>query len=116
VLVAQSIVDCLRDAGAQVLIANKASDALWLIERAGFAAAVLDVALGMERVGTVADSLVADRRGASLVPSTLPSVARATKRRGGSRTGKKSSDPHLITLSARILRTRRLSLRQLKNK
>ena len=43
-IVAQSIVDCLRDAGAQVLIANKASDAFQLIEQVAFAAGVLDVA------------------------------------------------------------------------
>jgi len=45
-IVAQSIVDCLQDAGAQVLIANNAAHALPLVQRHDLAAAVLDVALG----------------------------------------------------------------------
>ena len=41
-IVAQSITDCLQDAGAQVVIARKTSDALPMVENADFAAAVLD--------------------------------------------------------------------------
>jgi DNA-binding response OmpR family regulator len=45
-VVAQSILHCLQDAGAEVLIARKAADALPIVERSNFAAAVLDVELG----------------------------------------------------------------------
>jgi DNA-binding response OmpR family regulator len=45
-IVAQSIVDCLQDAGAQVHNANNAATALPLVQRHDLAAAVLDVGLG----------------------------------------------------------------------
>jgi len=45
-IVAQSINDCLQDAGAQVVIASKTGDALPIVENADLAAAVLDVDLG----------------------------------------------------------------------
>ena len=44
-IVAQSIKDCLQDAGAQVLIASKTGDALSVVENVDPAAAVLDVEL-----------------------------------------------------------------------
>src|SRR6516225_2841120 len=45
-IVAQSIKDCLQDAGALVVVASKTGDALRVIENADLAAAVLDVELG----------------------------------------------------------------------
>jgi len=43
--VAQSIADCLQDAGALVLTANKTTDALPIIERSDLSAAILDLEL-----------------------------------------------------------------------
>jgi CheY-like chemotaxis protein len=45
-IIAQSIADCLQDAGAQVLTANNTNDALPIVENSHISAAVLDLDLG----------------------------------------------------------------------